>query len=88
MAIVPVSYVVAVWLPRDVPGLVVPKYTLCDVAFEPAVQLKSFVTLTLVAPFAGFGVEACPGSGTAAAVVKLQTTPVVVPFAFCSSIRQ
>ena len=74
MAIVPVSYVVAVWLPRDVPGLVVPKYTLCDVAPEPAVQLKSAVVLTLVAPFAGFGVAACPGGPPDEAVTVVLPT--------------
>lgn len=85
-AIVPVSYVVAVLVPRNVPGLEVPKYTSCDVAPEPAVQLRSYVTLTLVAPLAGVGLLAAPGGG--GIVVKLQTKPIVVPPVLCSSIRQ
>ncbi len=40
-------------------GLLVPKYTSCDVAPEPAVQLKwEAYMLTLVAPSAGFGLLA------------------------------
>src|SRR6187549_2260464 len=66
-------------------GLVVPKRTSCEVALLPAVQLRLAVMLTPVAPLAGFGALAAPGSGS---VVKLHTVPVVVPELFFSSIRQ
>ena len=45
------------------PGLLVPKYTSYDIASVPGVQLKSAVVEILVAPWGGYGLPACPGSG-------------------------
>jgi hypothetical protein len=84
---VPGLYVVLVWPPLTNGGMLdVPKYTLCDVAPEPAAQLRVDVMLTPVAPLDGLGDVAWPvGGGT---VVNLRSVPVVVPPAFISSTRQ
>ena len=45
----------------------------------PAVQLRSSAIPTSVALSAGLGLLACPAGKITAWVVKLQTSPVVVP---------
>ncbi len=57
----PGSNVVVAWLCMNGGGLLVPKYTSCDVASEPAVQFKSAVVLTPIALSAGLGLLARPG---------------------------
>ena len=60
------------------------KYTSCEVAPLPAVQLRVGVSETSVALLEGLGDVATSGAG--GTVVKLQTVPVVVPPPFFSSI--
>ena len=59
------------------PGLVVPKYTLYEVALEAAVQLSVGVITTPVAAAAGDGTEALPGFEDITVVALPPVKPLV-----------